>query len=129
MIFPRAEMVHRNLSTAHTDFPALLSTLKTGDFSGIIKIEFPDNKGSIFVDSGGGRKTHRWFWKQRLSSSGFLCRSKKLPSDNQINSRVTGASFKMAIRIQISKMAKIDCSGLRRLELSSKAQANCVRKH
>ena len=52
MIFPRGEVLHRNLSTAFTDFPALLSTLKTGDFSGIIEIEFPENKGVIFVDSG-----------------------------------------------------------------------------
>ncbi len=52
MIFPRGEFIHKNLSTAFTDFPALLSTLKTGDFSGIIEIEFPDNKGIIFVDSG-----------------------------------------------------------------------------
>ena len=52
MIFPRGEVLHRNLSTAYTDFPALLSTLKTGDFSGIIEIEFPENKGVIFIDSG-----------------------------------------------------------------------------
>ncbi len=52
MILPRGEVLHRNLSTAYTDFTALLSTLKTGDFSGIIEIEFPENKGIIFVDSG-----------------------------------------------------------------------------
>jgi hypothetical protein len=52
MIFPRGEVLHRSLSTAFTNFPALLSTLKTGDFSGIIEIEFPENKGVIFVDSG-----------------------------------------------------------------------------
>lgn len=52
MIFPRGEVLHRNLSTAYTDFPALLSTLKSGDFSGIIEIEFPENKGVIFVESG-----------------------------------------------------------------------------
>ncbi len=52
MIFPRGEVVHRNLSTAYTDFPALLSTLKTGGFSGIIEVDFPENKGVIFVDSG-----------------------------------------------------------------------------
>ncbi len=52
MILPRGEALHRNLSTAYTDFPALLATLKTGDFSGIIEIEFPENKGIIFVDSG-----------------------------------------------------------------------------
>jgi hypothetical protein len=58
MIFPRGEVVHRNLSTAYRDFPALLSTLKTGDFSGIIEIEFPENKGVIFVDSGEKGRTH-----------------------------------------------------------------------
>src|SRR5512147_1943308 len=52
MIFPKGEVLHRNLSTAYTDFTALLSTLKTGDFSGIIEIEFPENKGIIYVDSG-----------------------------------------------------------------------------
>lgn len=52
MILPRGDVLHRNLSTAYTDFTALLSTLKTGDFSGIIEIEFPENKGRIFVDSG-----------------------------------------------------------------------------
>jgi len=52
MILPRGDVLHGNLSTAYTDFTALLSTLKTGDFSGIIEIEFPENKGTIFVDSG-----------------------------------------------------------------------------
>ncbi len=52
MILPRGEALHKNLSTAYTDFTALLSTLRTGDFSGIIEIEFPENKGTIFVDSG-----------------------------------------------------------------------------
>ncbi len=52
MILPRGDVLHRNLSTAYTDFTALLATLKTGDFSGLIEIEFPGNKGIIFVDSG-----------------------------------------------------------------------------
>jgi len=52
MIFPKGEVRHRNLLTAYTDFPALLSTLKSEDFSGIIEIDFPENKGVIFVDSG-----------------------------------------------------------------------------
>jgi len=52
MIYPRGEVIYRNLSTAFTDFNALLSTLKSGDFSGIIEIEFPENIGNIFVDSG-----------------------------------------------------------------------------
>jgi hypothetical protein len=58
MIFLRGEVVHRNLSTAYTDSPTLLSTLKTGDFSGIIEIEFPENNGVIFVDSGEKERTH-----------------------------------------------------------------------
>jgi hypothetical protein len=65
----------------------------------------------------------------RLSLSGFLCPSKKLPSDNQINSRITGASFKMAIRFRISKTTENGGSGLRRLEPSVKAQAGCVSRH
>ena len=52
MIFPRGEVLHKSLSTAFTDFSALLSTLKTGDFNGIIEIEFPDSKGIIFIDAG-----------------------------------------------------------------------------
>jgi hypothetical protein len=52
MIFPRGEVVHRNLSTAYTDFSALLSALKSGNFSGIIEVEFPESKGTIFVESG-----------------------------------------------------------------------------
>lgn len=52
MLFPRGEVSHSNLSTAYTDFPALISTLRTGDFSGIVEIEFPENRGVIFVDSG-----------------------------------------------------------------------------
>ena len=52
MIFPRGEVLHKSLSTAFTDFSALLSTLKTGDFNGIIEIEFPDSKGIIFIEAG-----------------------------------------------------------------------------
>jgi len=52
MIFPKGEVVHRNLSTAFTDFPALLSTLKKRNFCGIIEIEFQGDKGVILVDSG-----------------------------------------------------------------------------
>ncbi len=52
MILPRGEVIHKNLSTAFTDFNALLSTLKSGDFSGIITIDFPENKGIVFIDSG-----------------------------------------------------------------------------
>ena len=52
MIFPRGEVVHRNLSTAYTDLSALVSTLKSEGFSGTIEIEFPEKKGILFIDSG-----------------------------------------------------------------------------
>ncbi len=52
MIFPRGEAVHKNLSTAYTDIPALLDTLKLGGFSGTIEIDYPEMKGFFFVDSG-----------------------------------------------------------------------------
>lgn len=52
MILPRGEAIHKNLSTAFTDLNALLSTLKSGDFSGFIEINFPEDKGVIFIDSG-----------------------------------------------------------------------------
>jgi hypothetical protein len=52
MIFPRGDVVHKDLSTAYTDIPALLATLKTEGFNGIIEIDFPENKGVIFVESG-----------------------------------------------------------------------------
>jgi len=58
VIFLRGEVVHRNLSTACMDFPAPLSSLKTGDFSGIIEIEVPENKGVIFVGSGEKGRIH-----------------------------------------------------------------------
>src|SRR5512137_1478851 len=60
MILPRGEVLHRNLSTAYTDFTALLSTLKTGDFSGGIEIEFTGNKGMIFVGSGEIINAEAW---------------------------------------------------------------------
>jgi len=43
--------------------------------------------------------------------------------------RATVGSFRMAIRFRISKTTKIDGSGLRRPQLSVKAQAGCVRRH
>src|SRR3990172_12807789 len=52
MILPKGEVRHQNLLTSYTDFPALLSTLKTEGFNGVIEIEFPENKGSLFIDSG-----------------------------------------------------------------------------
>jgi hypothetical protein len=52
MIFPKGEVRHQNLLTTYTDFHALLSTLKLEGFSGTIEIEFPENKGVLFIDSG-----------------------------------------------------------------------------
>ena len=52
MIFPRGEVVHKNLSTAYTDLSALVSTLKSEGFSGTIEIEFPEHKGTLFFSSG-----------------------------------------------------------------------------
>jgi len=52
MIFPKGEIKHQNLLTAYTDVSALLSALKSEAFSGIVEIEFPDKRGTIFIDSG-----------------------------------------------------------------------------
>jgi len=52
MIFPRGEVVHKNLSTAYTNLSALVSTLKSEGFSGTIEIEFPQHKGTLFFGSG-----------------------------------------------------------------------------
>jgi len=52
MIIPKGEARHQNLLTTYTDFPALLSTLELEGFSGIIEIDFPENKGFLFIDSG-----------------------------------------------------------------------------
>ena len=52
MIIPKGEVRHQNLLTTYTDFPALLSSLELEGFSGIIEIDFPDNKGAVFIDSG-----------------------------------------------------------------------------
>lgn len=52
MIFPKGEVVHKNLSTSFTDLPALISTLKLGNFSGTIEIDFPETKGVLLIDSG-----------------------------------------------------------------------------
>jgi hypothetical protein len=52
MIFPRGEVLHKNLSTAYTDLSALVSTLKSEGFSGTIEIEFPQHKGTLFFGSG-----------------------------------------------------------------------------
>jgi hypothetical protein len=52
MIFPKGRVKHQNLMTAYTDLSALLSTLKVEGFSGTIEIEFPEKKGTLFIDSG-----------------------------------------------------------------------------
>jgi len=52
MIFPKGEVRHQNLLTVYTDVSALLSALKSEAFSGIVEIEFPEKRGTIFIDSG-----------------------------------------------------------------------------
>ena len=52
MMFPKGEVRHQNLLTAYTDVSALLSALKSEGFSGILEIEFPEKRGTIFIDSG-----------------------------------------------------------------------------
>ncbi|MFB3885823.1 MAG: hypothetical protein ACE144_11400 [Thermodesulfobacteriota bacterium] len=52
MIIPRGKARHQDLLTSFTDLPALLSTLKSEGFSGTIEIEFPENKGVLFIDTG-----------------------------------------------------------------------------
>jgi len=59
---------------------------------------------------------------------GYLA-SSLLRKELQGTNRVTVASFKMAIRFRISETTEIDGPGLRRLEPSIKAQADCVRRH
>jgi len=50
MIFPKGEVRHQNLLTAYTDVSALLSALKSEGFNGILEIEFPEKRGTIFID-------------------------------------------------------------------------------
>jgi hypothetical protein len=52
MIFPRGEVVHKNLSTAYTDLYALVAAMKSEGFNGTIEIEFPENRGILFFRSG-----------------------------------------------------------------------------
>lgn len=52
MILPRGEVVHKNLSTAYTDLVALLEALKLEDFSGTVELDFLEQKGVLFIDSG-----------------------------------------------------------------------------
>jgi hypothetical protein len=52
MIFPKGKVKHQDLLTSYTDLPALLSNLKSEGFSGTIEIEFPENRGTLFIDTG-----------------------------------------------------------------------------
>jgi len=52
MILPKGEARHQSLLTAYTDVSALLSALKSENFSGTLEIEFPEREGTIFIDSG-----------------------------------------------------------------------------
>lgn len=52
MILPKGEVRHQNLLTAYTDVSALVSALKSEGFSGFVEIEFPEKRGTIFIDSG-----------------------------------------------------------------------------
>ena len=52
MILPKGEVRHQNLLTAYTDVSALLSALKSEGFSGMLEIEFPEKRGTVFIDSG-----------------------------------------------------------------------------
>lgn len=52
MIFPKGEVVHKNLSTAYTDLFALLDTLKLEGFCGTVELDFPDARGFLLIESG-----------------------------------------------------------------------------
>jgi hypothetical protein len=52
MIYPRGEVVHKNLLTAYTDLSALVVTLKSEGFNGTLEIEFPENRGILLLGSG-----------------------------------------------------------------------------
>ena len=52
MIFPKGEIKHEALSTAYTNLPALLSSLKTEKFNGTLEVEFPEISGIVFLHSG-----------------------------------------------------------------------------
>jgi hypothetical protein len=52
MIFPKGEVIHRNLSTSYTNLNGLLLSLKSEDFSGYIKVGFMDYEAVLFMDSG-----------------------------------------------------------------------------
>ncbi len=52
MILPKGEVRHQNLLTSYTDFSALLSTLGSEGFNGVVEVDFPESKGALFIDSG-----------------------------------------------------------------------------
>ncbi|UCD71544.1 MAG: hypothetical protein JSW70_00735 [Syntrophobacterales bacterium] len=52
MIFPKGELIHKNLRTSYTNLNGLLLSLKSEDFSGYIKIGFLDYEAILFMDSG-----------------------------------------------------------------------------
>jgi len=52
MLIPKGEPRFQNLSTAYTDLPALLKTLKAEGFSGTVEVEFPGHQGTVFAASG-----------------------------------------------------------------------------
>lgn len=52
MIFPKGEVMHKNLSTSYTNLNGLLLSLKGEDFSGYVKIGFMDYEAMLFMDSG-----------------------------------------------------------------------------
>lgn len=52
VIFPKGEVVHKNLSTTYTDLFALLDTLKLEGFCGTIEMDFPEGRGFLFIESG-----------------------------------------------------------------------------
>jgi len=60
MVYPKDEIVYKNLSTAFIDLRALLSTLKSEEFSGTLEIGFPKNKGAFFILSGKVINAQAW---------------------------------------------------------------------
>jgi hypothetical protein len=50
--FPKGKVRCRDLLTSFTDLSALLSNLKSEGFSGTIEMEFPENSGILFIDTG-----------------------------------------------------------------------------
>ncbi|NTW36796.1 MAG: DUF4388 domain-containing protein [Syntrophobacteraceae bacterium] len=60
MVYPKDEVVHKNLSTAFIDLPALLSTLKAEEFSGTLEVKFPKNRGTFLILSGNVINAQAW---------------------------------------------------------------------